>query len=112
MWQRSPRLTWIISNGAAAFKQIGDPAEPGTALVQISGSLTNAGVMEVPTGTPLAEIAAAAGGPAKGATIKALLIGGPSGGFVPANLLASTPYSGGGLAAVGAHIVVRRTPCS
>ena len=67
-------VTWIISNGAAAFKQIGDPAEPGTALVQISGSLTNAGVMEVPTGTPLAEIAAAAGGPAKGATIKALLI--------------------------------------
>ena len=97
-------VTWIISNGAAAFKQIGDPAEPGTALVQISGSLTNAGVMEVPTGTPLAEIAAAAGGPAKGAAIKALLIGGPSGGFVPANLLASTPYSGGGLAAVGAHI--------
>ncbi len=97
-------VTWIISNGAAAFKQIGDPAEPGTALVQISGSLTNAGVMEVPTGTPLAEIAAAAGGPTKGATIKAMLIGGPSGGFVPANLLASTPYSGGGLAAVGAHI--------
>lgn len=97
-------VTWIISNGAAAFKQIGDPAEPGTALVQISGSLTNAGVMEVPTGTPLAEIIAAAGGPTKGATIKALLIGGPSGGFVPANLLASTPYSGAGLAAVGAHI--------
>ena len=97
-------VTWIISNGAAAFKQIGDPAEPGTALVQFSGSLTNAGVMEVPTGTPLAEIAAAAGGPAKGATIKALLIGGPSGGFVPANLLASTPYSGKGLATVGAHI--------
>lgn len=97
-------VTWIISNGAASFKQIGDPAEPGTALVQISGSLTNAGVMEVPTGTPLAEIIAAAGGPTKGATIKALLIGGPSGGFVPANLLASTPYSGAGLAAVGAHI--------
>jgi NADH-quinone oxidoreductase subunit F len=88
-------VTWIISNGAAAFKQIGDPAEPGTALVQISGSLTNAGVMEVPTGTPLAEIAAAAGGPTKGATIKALLIGGPSGGFVPANLLASTPTAAG-----------------
>lgn len=96
--------TWIVSNGASAFKQVGDPAEPGTALVQVSGSLTNAGVLEVPTGTPLAEIAAAAGGPAKGATIKAFLVGGPSGGFVPANLLATTPYSGGGLAAVGAHI--------
>ncbi|MEI6271159.1 MAG: NADH-ubiquinone oxidoreductase-F iron-sulfur binding region domain-containing protein [Chloroflexota bacterium] len=97
-------VTWIMNNGAAAFKQIGDSAEPGTALVQISGSLASAGVMEVPTGTPLAEILAAAGGPTKGTTIKALLIGGPSGGFVPVSLLASTPYSGGGLATVGAHI--------
>ena len=97
-------VTWIVGNGARAFAEIGDPAEPGTALVQVGGSLASVGVMEVPTGTTLAEIVAAAGGPTKGATIKALLVGGPSGGFVPANLLASTPYSGRGLAAVGAHI--------
>lgn len=97
-------VPWILTNGAAAFKQIGDPAQPGTVLVQIGGSIANAGVMEVPTGTPLAEIVAAAGGPAKGALIKAALVGGPSGGFIPANLLASTPYSGAGLAHVGAHI--------
>ncbi len=97
-------VPWILTNGAAAFKQIGDPAQPGTALVQVGGSVANAGVMEVPTGTLLAEILAAAGGAAKGATIKALLVGGPSGGFIPAQLLASTPYSGAALAAVGAHI--------
>jgi len=97
-------VSWILTNGAAAFKQIGDPAQPGTVLVQVSGSITNSGVLEVPTGTPLAEILAVAGGPARGATVKALLVGGPSGGFVPAQLLASTPYSGAGLAAVGAHI--------
>lgn len=97
-------VTWIVGNGARAFAEIGDPAEPGTALVQVGGPLASVGVMEVPTGTTLAEIVAAAGGPTKGATIKALLVGGPSGGFVPANLLASTPYSGRGLAAVGAHI--------
>jgi NADH:ubiquinone oxidoreductase subunit F (NADH-binding) len=97
-------VTWIMNNGASAFKQIGDPAEPGTALIQVGGSVANAGVMEVPTGTPLAEIIAAAGGVARGATIKALLVGGPSGGFIPAQLLPSTPYSGAGLNAVGAHI--------
>lgn len=97
-------VSWILTNGATAFKQIGDPAQPGTVLVQVSGSVVNAGVMEVPTGTLLAEIVAAAGGPARGAVIKAILAGGPSGGFVPAGLLASTPYSGAGLDAVGAHI--------
>lgn len=97
-------VPWIVARGAAAFGAIGDPAQPGTALVQVGGAVANAGVLEVPTGTPLAEILAAAGGAAKGATIKALLVGGPSGGFVPAQLLASTPYSGEGLRAVGAHI--------
>ena len=73
-------------------------------LVQISGSVANPGVLEVPTGTPLNEIIAAAGGTASGASIKALLVGGPTGGFIPANLFGSTPYSGGGLKSVGAHV--------
>ena len=97
-------VPWIIAHGPAAFRSIGDPAQPGTALVQLGGAVANAGVLEVPTGTPLAEIVAAAGGAAKGATIKALLVGGPSGGFVPTQLFASTPYSGAGLGAVGAHV--------
>ena len=97
-------IPWIIARGPEAFRSIGDPAQPGTALVQVGGAVSNAGVLEVPTGTPLGEIVAAAGGAAKGAAIKALLVGGPSGGFVPAQLLASTPYSGAGLRAVGAHI--------
>ena len=97
-------VPWILAHGAAAFKQIGDPTEPGTVLVQVGGAVANAGVLEVPTGTPLAEIVAVAGGSAKGTAIKALLVGGSSGGFIPTQLLASTPYSGAGLAAVGAHI--------
>ena len=97
-------IPWIIARGPAAFRAIGDTAQPGTALVQVGGAVANAGVLEVPTGTPLAEILAAAGGAAKGATIKALLVGGPSGGFVPTQLLASTPYSGAGLHGVGAHV--------
>ena len=96
--------TWILNDGAGAFAQIGDPAQPGTALVQLAGAVARAGVLEVPTGTTLADIIAAAGGTAGGAQPKALLVGGPTGGFVPASLLAATPYSGAGLDAVGAHI--------
>jgi NADH-quinone oxidoreductase subunit F len=97
-------VPWILNNGAAAFAQIGDTAQPGTVLVQISGSVANPGVLEVPTGTPLNEILAAAGGTASGASIKALLVGGPTGGFIPANLFGGTPYSGAGLKSVGAHV--------
>jgi len=97
-------VPWILNNGAAAFAQIGDTAQPGTVLVQISGSVANPGVLEVPTGTPLSEILAAAGGTASGASIKALLVGGPTGGFIPANLFGGTPYSGAGLKGVGAHV--------
>lgn len=97
-------VPWILNNGAVAYSQIGDSNQPGTALVQISGSVAHPGVLEVPTGTPLNEIVAAAGGSAAGATIKALLVGGPTGGFIPANLFGGTPYSGAGLKSVGAHI--------
>ena len=97
-------VPWILNNGAVAYSQIGDSNQPGTALVQISGSVAHPGVLEVPTGTPLNEIVAAAGGSAAGVTIKALLVGGPTGGFIPANLFGGTPYSGAGLKSVGAHI--------
>jgi len=97
-------VPWILNNGAAAFAQIGDNGQPGTVLVQISGSVANPGVLEVPTGTPLSEILAAAGGTASGASIKALLVGGPTGGFIPANLFGGTPYSGAGLKSLGAHV--------
>jgi NADH:ubiquinone oxidoreductase subunit F (NADH-binding) len=97
-------VPWILNNGATAYAQIGDTAQPGTVLVQISGSVANPGVIEVPTGTPLNEIIAAAGGTASGTSIKALLAGGPTGGFIPANLFGGTPYSGAGLKSVGAHI--------
>jgi NADH-quinone oxidoreductase subunit F/NADP-reducing hydrogenase subunit HndC len=59
-------------------------------------------VAEVPVGTPLREIIALTG---KTATdgLKALLVGGPSGGILPADL-ADTAYEFDALRAVGAHV--------
>jgi NADH:ubiquinone oxidoreductase subunit F (NADH-binding) len=95
-------VPWIIANGAAAFTAVGSPAAPGTVMVQVRG-LESEGVAEVPTGTPLRELVNLGGEPGFGRNVKALLVGGPSGGLLPAELL-DTPYEFDALRAVGAHI--------
>ena len=75
-------VPWIIVNGARAFAGIGSPSAPGTILVQVRGA-DRGGVAEVPIGTPLRDIVALGGAAAKGRGVKAILVGGPSGGILP-----------------------------
>ena len=108
-------VPWILVNGAEAFAAIGSKASPGTILVAVRGP-AGAGIAEVPLGTPLGDIVALAGGartgrgakPAGGDgggshALKAVLVGGPSGGLLPPDLL-DTPYEFDALRAVGAHV--------
>jgi NADH:ubiquinone oxidoreductase subunit F (NADH-binding) len=106
-------VPWILANGAEAFAAIGSKASPGTILVAVRGP-GGAGIAEVPLGTPLREIVALVGGPkrardaggadAAGASaLKAVLVGGPSGGLLPPDLL-DTPYEFDALRGVGAHV--------
>ena len=95
-------IPWIVLNGAAAFAQIGSRASPGTMLVQVRGH-ERSGVAEVPLGTPLREIVALGGSAPRGRHLKALLVGGPSGGLLPADAL-DTPYEFDALRAAGAHV--------
>jgi len=108
-------VPWILVNGAEAFAAIGSKASPGTILVAVRGP-AGAGIAEVPLGTPLGDIVALAGGartgrgakPADGDgggshALKAVLVGGPSGGLLPPDLL-DTPYEFDALRAVGAHV--------
>ena len=94
-------VPWVLRNGAAAFGATGVQGAPGTALVQLRGP-AGAGIAEVPLGTPLGEIVALAGG-AGSHGLKALLVGGPTGGFLPASAL-DTPYTNAALREAGAHI--------
>jgi NADH:ubiquinone oxidoreductase subunit F (NADH-binding) len=95
-------VPWILVNGAAAFAAIGSKGSPGTVLVQARGA-TRDGVAEIPMGTALREIVGLTG-PLPGArTVKAVLVGGPSGGLLPADLL-DTPYEFDALRAAGAHV--------
>jgi NADH-quinone oxidoreductase subunit F len=74
-------VPWIVQNGADALKGIGLPDAPGTVLVQVTGAVRDPGVLEVPVGTPIGAVLDAAGGAI--GRLKAILVGGPSGGFLP-----------------------------
>jgi NADH-quinone oxidoreductase subunit F len=73
-------VPWIVANGSAAFAGIGDGDNPGTTLVQITGAVTSPGVVEVPLGMSLRALLDVAGGVG---SAKAVLVGGPAGGFLP-----------------------------
>jgi NADH-quinone oxidoreductase subunit F len=96
-------VPWIVRNGPAAFGAIGAGESPGTILVQVRGP-AGEGIAEVPLGTPLRDIVALAGKlPRSARSFKAVLVGGPSGGLLPRDLL-DTPYDFASLRAVGAHV--------
>ena len=95
-------IPWIVVNGSDAFAKIGAPECPGTMLVQVRGPKAS-GVAEVPMGTSLRDIAALAGTPTGARSLKAVLVGGPSGGILPPDAL-DIPYTFDGLRAAGAHI--------
>jgi NADH:ubiquinone oxidoreductase subunit F (NADH-binding) len=95
-------VPWIVVNGPEAFAAIGSKASPGTVLVQVRGGERD-GVAEVPLGTSLREIAGLAGPLDRARELKAVLVGGPSGGILPPELL-DTPYEFDALRAVGAHV--------
>jgi NADH:ubiquinone oxidoreductase subunit F (NADH-binding) len=95
-------VPWIIQHGSDAFAAIGSPDSPGTILVQVR-TPARVGMAEVPLGTPLRDVVRLGGRLPAGRTIKAVLVGGPSGGLLPPDLL-DTPYDFESLRAAGAHI--------
>lgn len=95
-------VPWIVRNGAEAFARTGAPDSPGTILIQLR-TPAGEGIAEVPLGTPLREIVALGGKMPADRSIKAILVGGPSGGLLPADLL-DTPYTFDTLRAAGAHV--------
>ncbi len=93
-------VPWIVRHGAGAFAALGEPESPGTTLVQLGGVVERPGIVEVPLGATLREVLAGPGGCAEG-SLKAVLVGGPMGGFLPPEAL-DTPFAAGDLAAAGA----------
>ncbi len=71
----------VILMGAEAFKSIGTPKNAGTKAFALTGNVNNTGLIEVPMGTTLRSVIFDIGGGVKnGKKLKAVQIGGPSGG--------------------------------
>lgn len=74
----------IIAKGGSWFSNIGVRGNTGTKVISLNGSINNPCLIEVPLGMSLKEIIAIGGGVSDGKKCKALIIGGPSGGVLPA----------------------------
>ncbi|MFH1957154.1 MAG: NADH-quinone oxidoreductase subunit NuoF [bacterium] len=82
----------IIEKGADWFSSIGTEKSPGTKVFALAGKIKNTGLVEIPMGTAIRELIYGAGGgmKEKNVKLKAVQIGGPSGGCLPEVLL-NTP---------------------
>ncbi|MCP5518265.1 MAG: NAD(P)H-dependent oxidoreductase subunit E [Verrucomicrobiales bacterium] len=95
-------VPWILRHGPEAFAALGTEGSKGTKVFALAGSVQRGGLIEVPMGTTIREIVdEIGGGVAPGRQLKAVQIGGPSGGCVPAHL-ADTRVDYDSLRAVGA----------
>jgi NADH:ubiquinone oxidoreductase subunit F (NADH-binding)/(2Fe-2S) ferredoxin/Pyruvate/2-oxoacid:ferredoxin oxidoreductase delta subunit len=92
----------IIANGAEWFAEVGTDGSKGTAIFSMVGKINNTGLVEVPMGISLRELVFDVGGGIPGGKVfKAVQIGGPSGGCVPAEHL-DTPIDYDSLTKLGA----------
>jgi len=80
-------VSWIIRNGAEAFATLGTDSSKGTKVFALAGKVERVGLIEVPMGITVRQIIEdIGGGVAGGLRLKAVQVGGPSGGCVPAKL--------------------------
>ena len=95
-------VPWIVRHGAEEFAALGTAASKGTKVFALAGRIRRGGLIEVPMGTTIRQVVEEiGGGVAEGRSFKAVQIGGPSGGCVPA-ALADTPIDFEDLTRVGA----------
>ena len=81
-------VSWIINNGGAAYAKIGNENAKGTKVFAVTGKVKRSGLVEIPMGLTLRQVIFdIAGGIRGGHEFKAVQLGGPSGGCVPAHLL-------------------------
>jgi NADH:ubiquinone oxidoreductase subunit F (NADH-binding)/(2Fe-2S) ferredoxin/Pyruvate/2-oxoacid:ferredoxin oxidoreductase delta subunit len=92
----------IILRGADWYASIGTERSKGTKLFALAGKVNNTGLVEVPMGVSLREVVFdIGGGVPEEKEFKAVQIGGPSGGCVPAEHL-DLPIDYDSLSSVGA----------
>ncbi|NAZ38141.1 NADH-quinone oxidoreductase subunit NuoF [Rubellimicrobium sp. CFH 75288] len=85
-------VPWIMTHGAAAYRDFGLGRSRGTIPLQIAGNVRHGGLFETAFGLSLREIVEdIAGGTASGRPVKAVQVGGPLGAYFPPSLF-DTPF--------------------
>ncbi len=81
-------IPFIVCEGHEKFKRIGTETNTGTKVFSLAGKVITTGLIEVPLGITLRKIIYdIGGGIPNGKKFKGVLMGGPSGGVVPASML-------------------------
>ncbi len=81
-------VAWIINNGGAAFAAMGTEDSKGTKVFALSGKIKRGGLVEITMGKTLREVIFDIGGGVRNdRQFKAVQLGGPSGGCIPASLI-------------------------
>ena len=81
-------VSWIILNGGNAFSSMGTENSKGTKVFALTGKIKRGGLVEIPMGKTLRHVIFDIGGGIKNdKNFKAVQMGGPSGGCIPAELL-------------------------
>jgi NADH-quinone oxidoreductase subunit F len=110
-------VPWIIMNGGAKFASYGTPDSKGTKVFAMAGKVKRTGLVEVPMGISIKSlIFDVCGGIANDKKFKAVQMGGPSGGCIPASMgdtsvdYQSIPKTGA-IMGSGGLIVMDETTC-
>ncbi len=111
------QVPYIIRNDLERYTVLGTPNSKGTKVFALAGKVNRGGLIEVPMGITVREIIEdIGGGVADGKKLKAVQIGGPSGGCIPYWLI-DTPIDYQSLHEVGAMmgsgglVVLDETDC-
>lgn len=95
-------IPWILLHGAESFAALGTGSSRGTKVFSLTGKVVRGGLIEVPMGVTIRQVVEEIGGGVpEGRRFKAVQIGGPSGGCLPAEM-ADTPVDYEALATAGA----------
>ena len=81
------QIPYIVKNGYEQYAATGNLSSKGTKVFALAGKVRHGGLIEVPMGITLNQIVEDIGGGVEGGEkLKAIQIGGPSGGCIPAHL--------------------------
>ncbi len=81
-------VAWILLNGGNAFAAMGTEGSKGTKVFALTGKIRRGGLVEIPMGKTLRDVIFDIGGGIRdNKQFKAVQMGGPSGGCIPADLL-------------------------